>query len=228
MLVASDDGGPTEVYSVMQKVPISWGPILNLETVHSTSLLYSRVTGHELTLVHAAKYESSNIVTSDNLLYTLGKLGIHMDRNHPIERLAKLVSSKDDDEVIHEAFLGQLSREECTQEISSNPEVMGEALQVLKRCQRPPPKGVYPYSKNNHITMKMGRLPPSPCEVCGSANHWDKECPDWAIYEAKQEKSAHHTKVNEEEDLGNYYGSVYSVLVAERLASENSQRKDSD
>ena len=33
MLVASDDGGPTEVYLVMQKAPISWGPILNLETI---------------------------------------------------------------------------------------------------------------------------------------------------------------------------------------------------
>lgn len=31
MLVASDDGGPMEVYLVMQKAPISWGPILNLK-----------------------------------------------------------------------------------------------------------------------------------------------------------------------------------------------------
>lgn len=71
MLVASDDGGPTEVYLVMQKAPISWGPILNLETIQSTSLLYSRATDHELALVHAAKYESSNVLTSDNLVYTL-------------------------------------------------------------------------------------------------------------------------------------------------------------
>jgi len=71
MLVASDDGGPTKVYLVMQKAPISWGPILNLETIRSTSLLYSRATDHELTVVHAAKYKSSNVLTSDNLLYTL-------------------------------------------------------------------------------------------------------------------------------------------------------------
>lgn len=71
MLVASDDGGLTEVYLVMQKAPISWGPILNLEMVRSTSLLYSRATDHELALVHAVKYESSNVLTSDNLLYTL-------------------------------------------------------------------------------------------------------------------------------------------------------------
>lgn len=136
-----------EVYLVMQKAPIWWGPNLNLETVRSTSLLYSRATDHELALVHAAKYESSNVVTSNNLLYTLRRLGIHMDRNRPIERSAKLVTSKDDDEVIHEAFLGLLSREECTREISSDPEAMREAFQALKKCQRPPPKGSYPYSK---------------------------------------------------------------------------------
>ena len=210
MLVASDDGGPTEVYLVMQKAPISWGPILNLETIRSTSLLYSRATDHELALVHTAKYESSNIVTSDNLLYTLRKLGIQLDRNRPFERSAKLVTSKDtkserEEEIIHEAFLGQLSREECTYEISSNPEVMKEALQVLKKRQRPPPKGGYPYNKNDHVTTKMGQLPPSPCKVCGSANHWDKECPDWSIYEAKQLKSAYRIEVNEDEDLEGYY-----------------------
>jgi len=79
MLVASDDGGPMEVFLVMQKAPISWGPILNLETIHSTSLLYLRATDHELALVHVAKYELLNVLTSDNLLYTLRKLGILLD-----------------------------------------------------------------------------------------------------------------------------------------------------
>ena len=232
MLVASDDGGPTEVYLVMQKAPISWGPILNLETIRSTSLLYSRATDHELALVHAAKYESSNVVTSDNLLYTLRRLGIHLDRNRPFERSAKSVTNRDpkggpdSSEVIHEAFLGQLSREECTQEISSDPEILKEAFQVLKKRQRPPPKGGYPYSRNDHVTTKMGRLPPSPCKVCGSANHWDKECPDWAIYEAKQLKSAYRIEVEEDEDLENYYSSVYSVLVTERLGLEDDQLKN--
>ena len=231
MLVASDDGGPTEVYLVMQKAPISRGPIFNLETIRSTSLLYSRATDHELALVHAAKYESSNVITSDNLLYSLRKLGIQIDRNRPFDRSAKLVTGKEskndrEEEIVHEAFLGQLSRGEYTQEISSDPEVLKEAFQVLKKRQRPPPKGGYPYSRNDHVTTKMGRLPPSPCKVCGSANHWDKECPDWAIYEAKQQKSAYRIEVEEDEDLENYYSSVYSVLVTERLGVENGQAKD--
>ena len=107
------------------------------------------------------------------------------------------------------------------QELTSDPKILKEAFQVLKKRQRPPPKGGYPYSKNDHVTTKMGRLPPSPCKVCGSDNHWDKECPDWSFYEAKQQKTAYRIETNEEEDLESYYSSVYSILVAERLTSEN-------
>lgn len=161
MLVTSDDGGPTEVYLVMQNALISWGPILNLETVQSTSLLYLRVTDHELALIHAARYESSNVLTLDNLLHNLHKLGISVDQNRPLDHSARIAASKDStkesgNEVIHEAFLGQLSREECLEEITSDPEVMKEAFRVLKKRQRPLLKGGYPYSKNNHVTMKMG------------------------------------------------------------------------
>jgi len=125
------------------------------------------------------------------------------------------------------AFLGQLSHDECMQEITSDPEVLKEAFQVLKETQQPLPKGGYPYSKNDHITTKMGRLPPSPCKVCGSNNHWDKECPDWSIYKAKQQKAAYRIEMNEEEDLESYYSSIYSILVTERLMSENKQRTGS-
>jgi len=60
------------------------------------------------------------------------------------------------EDVIHEALLEQLSRDECLQEITLDPEVLKEAFQVLKKRQRPLPKGGYPSSKNNHITTKMG------------------------------------------------------------------------
>ena len=74
----------------------------------------------------------------------------------------------------------------------------------------------------------MGRLPPSSCKVYGSANHWDKECPDWAIYKAKQLKSAYRIKVEEDQDLESYYSSIYSVLVTKQLALENGQLKESE
>lgn len=70
-------------------------------------------------------------------------------------------------------------------------------------------------------------MPPSPCKVCGSNNHWDKECPDWSFYEAKQQKAAYRIETNEEEELESYYSSVYLILIMEQLASENKQASES-
>ena len=71
MLVATDEGGDLEVFIIMQKVPISWGPILVMEKIHTTSMLYVRVTEHEAALSLAACQETSNVLTEDNLLTTL-------------------------------------------------------------------------------------------------------------------------------------------------------------
>jgi hypothetical protein len=76
MLVNSDNGGPIEVYLVMQQAPLSWGPAINVDNIRSISQLHSKVTEHEKTLLHVSKVESSRIITADNLLYNLRRLGI--------------------------------------------------------------------------------------------------------------------------------------------------------
>lgn len=67
-------------------------------------------------------------------------------------------------------------------------QILAEVYQVMKRQQRAPPLGGYMFSKNDHVMTKMGRLPPLPCKCCGSGNHWDKECSDWAIFMEKTSK----------------------------------------
>ena len=100
-------------------------------------------------------------------------------------------------------------------------EVLKEAYQTLAVRQRPPPKGGYPYPKNDHVVTKMGRLPPSPCKNCGSKNHWDKECPDSSIEQAKRERSGMSVETdNEASEQELMYQSAFSVLVSERIASE--------
>ena len=100
-------------------------------------------------------------------------------------------------------------------------DILKEAYQALGVRQRSPPKGGYPYPKNDHVTTKMGGLPPSPCKTCGSKNHWDKECPDWAVSQAKQERTAYTNEAAEQEDETEMmYQSAFSVLISERLASE--------
>ena len=97
-------------------------------------------------------------------------------------------------------------------------EILKEVYQVMKKKQRAPPPGGYMFSKNDHVTTKMGRLPPSPCKCCGSNNHWDRECPDWAIYLEKTSKSSYQNEreCSQDDEL---YQSAYSILLSQRVAS---------
>jgi hypothetical protein len=77
MLVNTDDGGPGEVYHVMEKAPISWGPILVLDNVPNTMILYTKVVEHEQALVNAAQNEHvhSRALTVENLGAALKSFG---------------------------------------------------------------------------------------------------------------------------------------------------------
>ena len=159
----------------MQKAPISWGPILVMENIHTTSTLYARVTEHEAALSLAACQEASNVLTEENLLSTLRRLGYEIDKSKPFTyKRANLSETEPKDQSAPPSKRGVHFEQ--------------EVFQTLKTRQRPPPPGGYPYSKNDHVMTKMGRLPPSPCKCCGSSNHWDKECPDWTIYNARKER----------------------------------------
>jgi hypothetical protein len=64
----------------------------------------------------------------------------------------------------------------------------------------------------------MGKAPPSPCKVCGSANHWDRECPDWDVYIEWQKRGALMVTmdaIGEESEL--LYHSAYMVLMDDRI-----------
>lgn len=67
-------------------------------------------------------------------------------------------------------------------QVETHDEMLREVYQVMQKWQCAPPPGGYMFSHNDHVTTKMGKLPPSPCQACGSDNHWDKECPDWEVY----------------------------------------------
>lgn len=58
---------------------------------------------------------------------------------------------------------------------------------------------------------------PSPCKVCGSANHWDKECPDWNVYFEKTNHSVNVAEIWSEDELEKAYATAYSVLLNEKL-----------
>ena len=95
MLVKLDEGGPLEVHLVMARAPLAWRTILVLENIKSTSLLYTKASEHQESLLAISRTKQSSTITTDNLAsnlqkldYTLPKPGFH--HSFPTDRRASL------------------------------------------------------------------------------------------------------------------------------------------
>lgn len=223
MLVNVDNGGAMEVYTVMRNAPVSWGPILILDNIQDTSTLFTKVTEHQKALLAAPRSNNGGgeVITSDNIHKYLTSSGYNGQSSSssrtrtPYRRQANHNEAEADSDSLTEIDPIGPQAEELTP-IGEGAMVLSQAYAVLQRRQRPPPKDGYPFPKNDHVKTKMSRLPPSPCKVCGSDNHWDKECPDYDVYNERSRRSAQFASMTEDKSERTY-SSAYSVMVLERL-----------
>jgi hypothetical protein len=219
LLTNTDNGGEDEIFVVMSKAPIVWSTILVLENIKSVEELYERVNEHEDELDEAVNRGSRDVLTLSNLSSALRRLGYSNpppnSNSSPRNRRANFTEADEETEVAGEEVAETAPAEELERAPSSDGELtLRSVYQTLARRQRPPPKGGYPYPKNDHVNTKMGKPPPSPCKVCGSAKHWDRECPDWAVYLEKSKRgllAATSSEVRDETEL--LYHSAYIVLM---------------
>jgi signal recognition particle subunit SEC65 len=216
-LANSDDGRPLEVFLVMRKAPIKWRTILVIENIPTTEELYKKVNEHDDSLLDAVKNSPTDVVTLHNIASTLRRLGFQQASSSRTFKRANRTE-------VNEELDNPQESSAIAAEVQGEPEEDGEVTlkqvyQTLKKRQRPPPKGGYPFAKNDHVTTKMGRAPPFPCKVCGSANHWDRECPDWNVYIEKQKRGVlvlTASPAAEETEL--MYHSAYCVLLEGRVS----------
>ncbi|KAJ7080896.1 hypothetical protein B0H15DRAFT_803824 [Mycena belliarum] len=214
MLVDTDDRGPGEVYHVMEKAPIAWGPSLILENIQSTMALYSKVVEHELALVHAARTEGSKILTADNLGSALKALGFSAEKPRFAPRQVHLNSAhtESEGEEVGEARVEGESNEEA---------VMRQVYAKLKAKPRPPPPGGYPYPKNDQVVTKLGKMPPGRCRLCGSEKHWNRECPNYVVFSEGAKRSAHLVNAAEPSQEDTMYQSVFTILLNQSIAESS-------
>ncbi|KIJ89795.1 hypothetical protein K443DRAFT_117513, partial [Laccaria amethystina LaAM-08-1] len=204
-----------------------------MPSIKSTKALYTKVVDYEDDLLEAwrRKSSASSTITVDNLIPTLRCLGWEQPRS----RMMPMPSRSSPDKlpqdrrvlltIAEEGEEGQSNESSPQQEEQkveeTHDDMLREVYQVMQRRQRAPPPGGYMFSRNDHVTTKMGKLPPSPCQACGSRNHWDKECPDRETYRVRtalDHKSSHSTEAVEDEGDA-LYQSAYSILLSQRLAS---------
>ena len=231
MLTSAKPRGTLEISLIMRKAPMSWKTILVMPSIKSTKALYTKVVDYEDDLLEAWRRKSaaSSAITVENLIPTLRRLGWEQPRS----RLTPIPSRSAHEKLPQDRRVLMTIAEEENQSTEDSPEqddqrvtethddMLREVYQVMQQRQRAPPPGGYMFSRNDHVTTKMGKLPPSPCQACGSRNHWDKECPDWEVYRtrrASDRKNSHSIeKADEEEDM--LYQSAYSILLSQRLVS---------
>ena len=223
MLAKSDDGGPLEVHLVMARAPLAWRTILVLENIKLSSLLYTKAVKHEDSLLAISKNQNTTVITVENLVSTLQRMGYTLEKpkfhyNFPQDRQVHITEAQLDSELPDNSLKEVSSPEVVTSDNNHDMDnqILAEVFQVLKKRQHAPPLGGYIFPKNNHVTTKMGCLPPSLCKCCGSSNHWDKECPDYAVYTEKTVKSSYSTELQKEDQ---YYHSAYSILLSQRITS---------
>ncbi|KAJ3473690.1 hypothetical protein NLI96_g12874 [Meripilus lineatus] len=235
-------GGRQEVLEVLRNAPIEWKTILVAETIPDTLTLQTRVRDYSAQLDHAYRQSSAHFLTRENALpYIREVISSLRDRNasegtrRPFfrPRQAQLATNQNPTEMgdvedkLVEAYFNSMgeppnSFSEGTQEASpthnattesdEHPSVK-EVYATTKRRQRPPPKGGYPFPMRNEVKSVL-RPPPSPCKCCGSAHHWDKECPWYNVWERKYGKKAVNlAESNEESQYEDVYTQAYEALL---------------
>lgn len=125
-----DAGGPLEVFYIMRKAPVSWGPILLLSSIKDSSELYSRVTEHEEALLEAYRVlKGGHVPSIDHIVTQLKQMGF-LQEKHSQQRRANAV----------EYAISSDSPPSDSMIPTSLEDLNHEAYQVLQQRQRPPPQ----------------------------------------------------------------------------------------
>jgi hypothetical protein len=142
MLVKSDNGGPLEVHLVMARAPLSWRTILLLENIKSTSLLYTKASEHQESLLAMSRTRPSTNITTENLAANLQKLGYpsqslkpSFHHNFPTDRRANLTLGEpelsiDSPSDHKESYL---TSTEPHNSDKTEDQILAEVYQVMKR-----------------------------------------------------------------------------------------------
>ena len=128
ILLSMDAGGPLEVFYIMRKAPVSWGPILLLSSIKDSSELYSQVTKHEEALPEAYRVPRGRASQSlDNIVTQLQHLGF-VQEEPSYHCQANMIENSD-------TAPPSTSQTASTLSADTNEHVLCKAYQVLQKCQ---------------------------------------------------------------------------------------------
>lgn len=226
-----------EVYHVTMNMPIGWNQHLTPATISDTTTLQLRARELQDALINSAVSTAANLVTADNILAVLQKAGYQKGNGGQGYTKSPSASSSYRrynprvPKVTAHAVEGTEPEEEELENTHNDPSIAHQAFAVMKRGEPPPSRrGPFPFDKQDQVHTSIGRLPAWPCRACGSANHWDRECPMWDRFQSKV-KSAKWVEAGDPEEDGQLYTQVYQTFLAQIEDSTcvlSEEREDAD
>ena len=239
MLNYATPGLKEEANLILKNAPVQWRTVLAVDCIKDTATLQLRVMEHKEALSYGASGGTSGrqYATLEDLQAiknSLSKLGVRsapprrtffssprpggIAAAHTAELELEEVSEfvEGDNEVNTEILMTETSPDQI-----DNHEVMiAEAFVTLKQSQPAVPKEGYPFPKQDQVVSLLDRKPRWPCRACGSANHWDKECPHYNLFTQLRSKSAKsvYKGTDRPSDIENVYCSAYQALLMQTVS----------
>ncbi|KAI0038550.1 hypothetical protein FA95DRAFT_1505403, partial [Auriscalpium vulgare] len=204
---------------------------LNVPLPQSTDDLTQRAQDNALALI-AASRSTSDLVSKDEIPQLI-RQAIREENSRPFrprtfrsrpnraQASAHLASGNGEEaEEVDFPIVNEDDEENLNAPDEVDPAVTAQVFATLVKRQRAPPKGGYPFPKADG-TKSLIKPPPSPCKLCGSKHHWDKECPHWPTYAKKREvnllSAGLETDRTPEDEL--MYNTLYESYLMEAISS---------
>ncbi|EJD43085.1 hypothetical protein AURDEDRAFT_167762 [Auricularia subglabra TFB-10046 SS5] len=232
------DLGPLKMlHEVMANTPPQWAYIIGDHNLSNTDELMTRVVqlGPSLTSAYAAGAgtdEQSVLANVEKMVearvssllkssmqQTAPRVPVTNPNNpfrHPPpskpNRFAQLAELDQE----YDTALKQPDSSLLDQEPATTPEIAGAhtalfntVLATLSNGAKQHPRPTSYAFKESDVVSKI--LPPSPCKVCGSDKHWDRECGHWQSYLLRRQQNAMYSSIRSEDEEC-MYNEVYKVF----------------
>ena len=239
MLNYATPGSKEGANLILKNVPVQWRTVLAVDSIKDTATLQLRVTEHKEALSYSASGGTSGrqYATLEDLQAiknSLSKLGV---RSMPPRRtffslprpsgIAAACTAELELEEVSEFVEGNnkinteiLTTGTSPNQIDNHEAMITKAFVTLKQSQPAVPKEGYLCPKQDQIVSLLDRKPQWPCRACGSANHWDKECPHYNLFTQLQSKLAKsvYKGTDRPSDIKNVYRSAYQALLMQTVS----------
>ncbi|TFY58379.1 hypothetical protein EVJ58_g6460 [Rhodofomes roseus] len=189
---------PEIVRAVIKRAPALWSTILNAESLPTLAALLQQAQDKAEDLIHLAAIADrqkppiapTREPKSDN--FTAGSRRFRAFNRKAYAAQGEEESDTPDDQHDFASYVMALDEASLGRPIPSNvptdffPPPLASAAQAQAQSEnrrganRRRPAAGYFRPRNDTVVSK--KLPPSPCKVCGSEKHWDRECPHWSEY----------------------------------------------